>query len=219
MPEEKRMPAFIIRISYDIIAEETPNRDALNRVLTLAGLERYVGHPPPMDNSPSITPREYEKMIGIVWQVFDNIQAREIFRRTGERGFENLTRSGALAFAQFLRAFDGLGTKRERAAMALSRLTDELSRAMGYRHVFRREGEDFILEIYDCPYCAELLHRPSTNSDGHFCYAPAAFYEAAIDWASGDPHTVQEISCRVTTPGQDFCRFKIYWNVGLRKKV
>jgi hypothetical protein len=219
MPEEKRMPSFIIRISYDIIAEETPNTDALHRVLTMAGLARYVDHPPAMDNSPSITQREYEKMIGMVWQVFDDIQAREIFRRTGERGFEILTRSGALAFTQFLRAFDGLGTKRERAAMALSRLTDELSRAMGYRHVFRREDEDFMLEIHDCPYCVELLQRPKTIPEAHYCHAPTAFYEAAINWASGDPHTVQEISCRVNHPDQDFCRFKIYWNVGLKHKV
>ncbi|MDE3091416.1 MAG: hypothetical protein KGJ80_18775 [Chloroflexota bacterium] len=219
MPEEKRMPAFIFRISYDIIAEETPTREALNRVLELAGLQRYKDSPPPLDNSPSITQREYEKMIGVVWQVFDDVQARGIFRRTGVRGFEILTRSGALAFTQFLRAFDGLGTKRERAAMALSRLTDELSRAMGYRHVFRREGEDFIMDIHECPYCAELLHRPGVLPDAHFCHAPMAFYEAAINWASGDPHTVQEIACRVTTPNQDFCRFRIYWNVGLKRKV
>ncbi len=219
MSEDKRMPAFIFRISYDIIAEETPHRDALNRVLKLAGLDRYVDQPPPMDSSPSITQREYEKLIGVVWQVFDDIQAREIFRRTGVRGFENLTRSGTLAYTQFLRAFDGLGTKRERAAMALSRLTDELSRAMGYRHVFRREGEDFVLDIHDCPYCIELLHRPTATPDAHFCHAPTAFYEAAMSWASGDPHTVQEISCRVTNPSQDFCRFKVYWNVGLKKMV
>ena len=219
MAEEKRIPAFVVRISYDIIAEETPNAEALNRVLTLAGLDRYIDHPPPMDNTPAISQREFEKMIGMVWQVFDDIQAREIFRRTGERGFENLTRSGALAFTQFLRAFDGLGTKRERAAMALSRLTDELSRAMGYQHVFRREGEDFLLDIHQCPYCAELLHRPNATPIAHFCHVPTAFYEAAINWASGDPHTVQEISCRVTSPDQDYCRFKVFWNVGLKRKV
>lgn len=56
------MPAFIFRISYDIIAEETPHRDALNRVRVLAGLDRYVNQPPPLDSSPSITQHEFEKL-------------------------------------------------------------------------------------------------------------------------------------------------------------
>lgn len=219
MPEEKRMPSFIVRISYDIIAEETSSADTLHRVLTMADLARYIDHPPAMDNTPSITQREYEKMIGMVWQVFDDFQAREIFRRTGERGFQHLTHSGALTFTQFLRVFDGLDTKRDRAAITMSRLTDELSRAMGYRHVFRREGQDFILEIHDCPYCVELLQRRKTLPEANYCHAPTAFYEAAINWASGDPHTAREISCRVSNPGQDFCRFKIYWNIGLKRKV
>lgn len=215
---DKALPSYIIRIVYDIIAEETPNPEALKRIFELAGLGRYAIQPPPMDNSPSITLHEYEKIIGVVWHVFDEVQAREIFRRTAQRGFEILTRSRTLAYTQFLRAFDALGTKQERVALAISKLTNELSRALGNKHEFRREGEDFILDIYDCPYCAEILHHPPVVSDARYCHSAVAFYEAAVTWASGDRHTVQEIACRVTTK-ENYCRFKIFWNVGLRKKL
>ena len=74
-----------------------------------------------------------------MWQVFDNVQAREIFRRVAHSGFAHLTRSGVLAYSQFLRAFDALGTKRERVALMMNKLTTELTRALGNKHEFYRE--------------------------------------------------------------------------------
>jgi|GEM_PF-1078759 hypothetical protein len=219
MDPERRLPSYTIRISYDIIAEETPNPEALARLLQLAGLERYIAKPPPMDNSPSITMREYERLIGVVWQVFDPHQAREIFRRVAQSGFEHLNKSQVLAFAQFLRAFDAMGSKRERVAMAIGRLTAELSRSLGNKHELRREGEDFVLDIHDCPYCAELVRGKVTSPETRACHIPVAFYQAAFAWASGDTHTVQEISCRVSNPQQDYCRFKIFWNVALKGQM
>lgn len=215
MDGEKKIPAFVFRIAYDIIQEETTNPAALKRVLQLAGLERYADQPPPMDNSPAITRGEFEKIIGVVWQVFDDVQAREIFRRTGQRGFEHLAHSGVLSFTQFLRAFDALGSKTERVALAMRRLTDELSNALGNRHDFHRDGEDFILDIYDCPYCAEFARGATLTPEARVCHIPVAFYEAVVNWASGGKHTVREISCRAATL-QNYCRFKIFWNVGLR---
>ena len=38
-----------------------------------------------------------------------------------------------------------------------------------------------------------------------------------IAWASSSPHTVQEISCRVSNK-LDNRRFEVFWNVGLKKK-
>lgn len=219
MESNKQLPAYAIRISYDIIAEETPNPEALARVLQLAGLERYAAAPPPMDDSPSITMREYERLIGVVWQVFDPVQAREIFRRVGLRGFENLTKSDVLAFAQFLRAFDAIGTKRERVAITMGRLTAELSRSLGNKHELLRQGEDFVLDIHDCPYCAELVRGAVSAPETRACHIPVAFYQAAFAWASGGQHTVQEISCRVSNPQQDYCRFKIFWNVALKNPM
>lgn len=214
MSNEITIPAFVVRISYDIMKEETLNETSLNRVLELAGLARLVNHPPPMDDSPSITRREFEKMIGVVWQVFDEEQARVIFRRTGQRGFDHLMRSRVLTFAQFLHAFDALESKSERIALAMQRLTQELSRAMGNRHSFHRDGDDFVLDIYDCPYCSELTRGSNPISDVHFCYIPVSFYEAAANWASGEKNIVREIACHAST-GQDYCRFKIFWNIGL----
>lgn len=217
MNAEQPLPSYVIRICYDIIAEETPGRENLQRVLQLAGLERYASTPPPLDNTPALTMREYERLIGVVWQVFDNVQAREIFRRVAQRGFTNLTRSGVLAYGQFLRAFDALGGKHERVAMMMNRLTQELTRAMGNKHEFYRQGEDFILDIYDCPYCAEIVRGNIPAPYANVCHIPVAFYETAIVWASGAPHTVQEISCRVSNH-QDYCRFKIFWNVAVKLK-
>lgn len=218
MESDRKLPSYVIRICYDIIAEETANPDALGRVLQLAGLERFIDHIPPMSNTPSITVREYERLIGVVWQVFDPTQAREIFKQVAQLGFSNLTKSGVLAFVQFLRAFDAIGGKHERVAMVIGRLTSELSREMGYLHTFRRDGDDFILEIHDCPYCAELVRKNVKSPDQHACHIPVAFYQAAFAWASGSPHTVQETSCRVSS-GQDFCQFKIFWNIALKPKI
>ncbi len=218
MADEKKIPAFVVRIAYDIIVEETPNRAALNRVLELAGLKRFVDNPPPMDDSPSITRGEYERMLGVVWEVFDEVQARVIFRRTGQRGFEHLTRSGVLQFAQFLRAFDALTSKTERVALAMHRLTGELSKALGNRHDFHRDGEDFILDIYDCPYCVRAPRQAITSPDARLCYIPVAFYQAAVNWASGTKNTVREIACHSST-GQGFCRFKIFWGIGVNEPL
>jgi hypothetical protein len=218
MNQDRQLPAYVIRIAYDIIAEETPGRDNLRRVLELAGLERYAKAPPPLDNSPALAMREYEKLIGVVWQVFDDVQAREIFRRVAQRGFSNLTRSGVLAYAQLLRAFDALGTKRDRVVLMMNGLTNELARALGNQHKFYREGEDFILDIYDCPYCAEIVRSGMPPPHPNVCHIPVAFYETAIAWASGSPHTVQEISCRASNK-QDYCRFKIFWDVAFKKKM
>jgi predicted hydrocarbon binding protein len=213
----RQLPPYVIRICYDIIAEETANPEALARVLELAGLERYVAKPPTMNNTDGITTQEYEKLVGVVWQVFDPIQAREIFRRVAVRGFQNLTRSGVLAFAEFFRAFDAIGTKRERVALTMGRLTNELTHSLGNKHELRREGEDFILDIYDCPYCAEFVRGTLKPPETHVCHIPMVFYQTAFAWASGSPHTVQEISCRASSP-QDYCRFKIFWNIALKKQ-
>lgn len=217
MDSDQQLPSYVMRICYDIIAEETPSHANLQRVLELAGLERYAQYPPPLDNTPALTMREYEQLIGVVWQVFDNLQAREIFRRVAQRGFMNLTRSGVLAYSQFLRAFDALGTRHERVAMMMSRLTQELTRAMGNKHEFYRQGKDFILDIYDCPYCAEIVRGNIPAPYANVCHIPVVFYETAIAWASGTPHTVQEISCRVSNH-PDYCRFKIFWNVAVKLK-
>lgn len=218
MNEDHQLPAYVIRICYDIIAEETPGREHLRRILELAGLERFADAPPPLDNTPALTMREYEKLIGVVWQVFDPMQARDIFRRVAQSGFLHLTRSGVLAYSQFLRAFDALGTKRERVALMMSKMTAELTRSLGNKHEFYRQGEDFILDIYDCPYCAEFKRGTITAPAANVCHIPIAFYETAIAWASGSPHTVQEISCRVSN-NQDYCRFKIFWNIALKTKI
>jgi len=146
----------------------------------LAGLDRYADDPPPLDNTPALTMREYEKLIGVVWQVFDNVQARKIFRRVAHSGFTHLTRSGVLAYSQFLRAFDALGTKRERVALMMNKLTTELTRALGNKHEFYREGEDFVLDICDCPYCAELVRGDIPAPYANVCHIPVAFYETAI---------------------------------------
>ncbi|MCX7839771.1 MAG: hypothetical protein N2559_10035 [Anaerolineae bacterium] len=217
MNPDRQLPSYVIRICYDIIAEETPSHESLQRVLALAGLERYASSPPPLNDTPALTMREYERLIGVVWHVFDNVQAREIFRRVAQRGFTNLTRSGVLAYGQFLRAFDALGTKHERVAMMMNRLTQELTRALGNKHEFYRQGEDFILDIYDCPYCAEIVRGNIAAPYANVCHIPVAFYETAIAWASGAPHTVQEISCRVSNQ-QNYCRFKIFWNVAVKLK-
>ena len=215
MNPEHKLSSYVIRICYDIIAEETANQDALERVLQLAGLERFAKQIPPMSNAPAITMGEYEKLIGVVWQVFDPTQAREIFRRVAERGFSKIAHSGVLAFVQFLRAFDAIGGKHERVAMVMGRLTTELSNELGNLHSLRRDGEVFILEIHNCPYCAELVRKNVTSPDQRACHIPVAFYQAAFAWASGSPHTVQETSCRVSS-GQDYCQFKIFWNIALK---
>ena len=55
MEPEHQLPSYVIRICYDIIAEETANHAALERVLQLAGLERYGEYIPPLNNTPAIT--------------------------------------------------------------------------------------------------------------------------------------------------------------------
>ena len=74
----------------------------------------------------------------------------------------------------------------------------------------------FILDIYDCPYCSELTRSQPFTPEARLCHIPVAFYEAAVNWASGDKSTVREIACAAATH-QNYCRFKIFWNISVKE--
>ncbi len=58
-------------------------------------------------------------------------------------------------------------------------------------------------------YTTAHIARAARARQSRFCYIPVAFYQAAVNWASGTKNTIREIACHSTT-GQGFCRFKIF---------
>jgi len=209
MDDQPRLPAFILRIACDIIAEEV-GEEGRDIFLRRAGLERFIGNLPPKDSkAPVITLEEYQRAIATVTDVFDEDVARGIFMRAGRRAFEEVQKSEFWSFLSIPRAFASMDTK-DKTVVALRRLMKDLTDFMGGEHILKKVGDDFIIEMPDCPYCVGVTsHRP-------VCYIPAAFYESALQWISGRRHTVKEITCRAV--GDDMCRFRITWGVALRRE-
>lgn len=204
------LPAFVFRIAYDIVQEGLSKEDGVRRMLQRAGLERYVGNPPPISTEPAITLEEYQRLVYAIHDVFEEDVAKQILEDAGERAFQEFRDSYFLSFRSFLHAFEKGMDARQRTLLALKRLMTDLSDVMGYSHELTQVDDDLIIDMHDCPYCAQMAkraHRP-------ICYLPAAFYRAAVRWVTGEEHAVKEIACR--TLGDDSCRFRISWGIILR---
>ena len=206
--EEYRIPSLLLNILFTQV-EEMMGRRSLIMLLRRTGLSDYIDSELPMDDSPSITVEEYSCLLANIYEIFGARGSRPIFLRGGRIGAAEIRRQRPAQFAVAGTALKLLSANR-RMQLVLDRLAEQGEDLYGTPHHLLQEENAFIMEMPDCPYCAEITRRrvaqgkPVTRP---VCHIPAAVMAEMMEWAMGQKHLVEEVSCIAL--GDPACRFRI----------
>jgi predicted hydrocarbon binding protein len=206
--EEKRIPSLLLSILFNQV-DEMMGRRSLIMLLRQAGLAEYIDHEPPMDDTPSITVSQYAILLANIYEIFGARGARPIFLRGGRLGATEIRRQRPTQFAVAGTALKLLPAAR-RMQIVLDRLADQGEDLYGTPHHLHEEENAYIIEMPDCPYCAEITRRrvaegkPITKP---VCHIPVAAVTEMVEWAMGQKHLVEEVACIAV--GDPVCRFRV----------
>jgi hypothetical protein len=189
-------------------------RRSLIMLLRQAHLAEYIDAPPPTDETPSITVEEYSGLLSKVYDIFGARGARPIFLRGGRLGAAEIRRQRPAQFAVVGTALKLLPVAR-RMQIVLDKLVEQGEDLYGTPHLLEEEENAFIIEMPDCPYCAEIArsHAGEGGTAGKVpitqpvCYIPVAAVAEMMEWATGQTHLVEEVAC--IARGDPACRFRI----------
>ena len=149
MPEEKRLPSMVLRSACDIVTD-TMGANGLKLFLRKAGLERYIGNLPPMDESPSITVDEYKSVIYAVYDLLGDRGAKAGFLRAGRNAWHDLQKTRGALFTMAGAAFKFMPSDMKiRTIMDI--LVKELTGYYGSPHHLHEQSDAFLVEIESCP--------------------------------------------------------------------
>lgn len=206
--EEKRIPSLLLNILLAQI-DDMMGRRSLIMLLRQASLEEYVDSPPPMDETPSITVQEYSHLLARIYDIFGARGARPIFLRGGRLGAVEIRRQRPAQFAVAGTALKLLPAAR-RMKLVLERLGEQGEDLYGTPHHLHEEENAFVIEMPDCPYCAEIVRRRESRNSPVLkpvCHIPAAVVAEMMEWAMGQKHLVEEVECIAL--GAPACRFRV----------
>lgn len=206
--EENRIPSLLLNILFTQV-DDMMGRRSLIMLLRQAGLAEYIDHEPPMDDTPSITVAQYAVLLANIYEIFGARGARPIFLRGGRLGAAEIRRQRPTQFAVAGTALKLLPAAR-RMQIVLDRLGDQGEDLYGTPHHLREEENAYIIEMPDCPYCAEITRR--RLADGKpitrpVCHIPVAAVAEMVEWAMGQKHLVEEVACIAV--GDPVCRFRV----------
>jgi predicted hydrocarbon binding protein len=94
--------------------------------------------------------------------------------------------------------------------LVLERLAEQGEELFGTPHHPYEEEAAFVVEMENCPYCAEIARRGQAEGRAiarPVCHIPAAAIEEMMEWATGEKHLVEETACIAL--GEPTCRFRI----------
>jgi len=206
--EEKRIPSLLMSILITQV-EEMMGRRSLLTLLRQAELTDYADHLPPLDETPSITVAQYSSFLGLIYDIFGARGAKPIMQRGGRLGAAEIRRQRPTQFALAGTALKLLPAAK-RMQFILSRLAEQGQELYGTPHHLHDEGDAFVIEMPDCPYCSEIarnstvLNKPVTKP---VCYIPLAVIDEMVEWITGGKYLVEETECIAT--GAKACRFRI----------
>ncbi|MGD9049547.1 MAG: 4-vinyl reductase [Anaerolineae bacterium] len=206
--EERRIPSLLLNILFTQV-DEMMGRRSLIMLLRRAGLAAYIDNVPPMDDSPSITVEQYSVLLANIYDIFGARGARPIFLRGGRLGAAEIRRQRP---AQFAVASTALKLLREtrRMQVVLDRLAEQGEDLYGTPHHLYEEDNAFIVEMPDCPYCAEITRRHIDQNKAiakPVCHIPASVIAEMMEWATGQVHLVEEVACIAL--GDPACHFRV----------
>lgn len=206
--DEKRIPALILHIMFNQVDEMMGHR-SLVMLLRQASLEQYIDAPPPLDESPSITIPEYSRLLAHIYEIFGARGARPLFRRGGRMAATELRKHHPTRFAVAGTALKLLST-RKRMQIVLDQLCKEGEDIYGTPHRLEEKDDAFDLIMESCPYCAEIIKQVTATGRPIIrpvCHIPAAVIGEMMQWATGEPHSVEEVECMAL--GAPACRFRV----------
>ena len=151
--EEKRIPSMLLNILFAQV-DDMMGRRSLIMLLRQAGLSEYIDNVPPMDDTPSITVRQYSSVLASIYDIFGARGARPIFLRGGRLGAAELRRQRPTQFAVAGTALKLLPSTK-RMQIVLDKLADQGTEMYGATYHLHEEDEAFFLDIDGCVYCAE----------------------------------------------------------------
>jgi predicted hydrocarbon binding protein len=210
--EEKRIPSLLLSILFAEV-EERMGRRSLILLLRQTDLAEYIDAPPPVDETPSITVEQYSKLLAQLYDLFGAKGARPILLRGGRLGAAEIRRQRPAQFAVLGTALKLLPVAK-RMQIVLDKLAEQGEELYGTPHLLQEEENAFILEMPDCPHCAEIAR---SAGEGHLheknpitqpvCYIPVAAVAEMVEWATGQTHLVEEVAC--IARGDPACRLRI----------
>jgi predicted hydrocarbon binding protein len=206
--EEKRIPSLLLNILFAQVDEMMGHR-SLIMLLRQAGLTTYIDNIPPLDDSPSITVDEYSRLLANIYEIFGARGARPIFLRGGRIGATELRRQRPAQFAVSGMALKLLPTTK-RMQIVLDKLATQGEEMYGASHHLKEESDAFLLEIENCPYCAEIVRRQTAQNKPitkPVCHIPLSIIDEMMNWATDQPHLVEEVACMAR--GDAVCSFRI----------
>lgn len=206
--DEKRIPSLLLNILFAQV-EDMMGRRSLIMLLRQAGLAEYIDSVPPMDDTPCITVEQYSNLLANIYDIFGARGARPIFLRGGRLGATEMRRQRPAQFAVAGTALKLLPSGK-RMQLVLDRLAEQGEELYGTPHHLFEEENAFVVEMPDCPYCAEINRRHMAQSrpiTKPVCHIPGAVISEMMEWAMGQKHLVEEVSCIAL--GDPTCRFRI----------
>lgn len=206
--EERRIPSMLLNILLTQV-EEMTGRRSLRMLLRQASLSEYVDHVPPKDDSPSITIDQYSRLLANMYEIFGAQGVRPIFVRGGRLGAIEFRRLRSAQFAVAGTALRLLPAAR-RMQFMVERLAEQGEDLYGSPHHLHEEDQAYIIEMPDCPYCAEITRRSAAENRPiarPVCHIPVAAVSEMMEWTMGQKHMVEEVDCIAL--GAPACRFRI----------
>lgn len=206
--DEKRIPSLLLNILFTQV-EEMMGRRSLLMLLRQAGLSEYADNLPPMDESPSVTVGQYSNVLANIYDIFGARGARPIMLRGGRLGAAEIRRQRPAQFAVAGTALKLLPADR-RMRIVLERLAEQGEDLYGTPHHLHEEADAFVVEMPDCPYCAEITRRAAEANrpiGKPVCHIPLAVIEEMVEWVTGQKRLVEEVAC--IAMGDPACRFRV----------
>lgn len=206
--QEKHIPSLLLNVMFSQVTEQMGHR-SLTLLLRRAGLPQYIHRAPLLDATPAITVQEYSQLLADMYDMFGAQSAQFLFLQSGRLAADELRRQQPARVQVAGTALRLLPVSR-RMQIILDQLADLDEEMYGVAYHTLEESTAFYLEIEDCIYCAEIArrsHEQGQPAGKPVCHLPIGILAETIEWATGQRHLVEEISC--IAQGADSCRFRI----------
>jgi predicted hydrocarbon binding protein len=206
--QERRIPNLLLHVVFQQV-NDLMGAKSLTMLLRQSDLADYIANPPPSDEAPSILISEYSALLANIFELFGPRGSRAIFAQGGRQGGQELRRLHPARYSLAGAALKLL-PESKRMEMILRKVEEEGVELYGNPHHLREEDEAFVMEIHECPYCAEIARRARAGTlavSQPCCHIATAVYREMIEWGTGSPHATKETACIAT--GDPACVFRI----------
>jgi len=197
--EERLVPFVVVSVLVDEV-RAVLGRRGLIALLRRAGLEMYVDAPPPSAHVQPVPLAHWTRLVAEVHVAFDPLAAHDLLWRAGQAAARALRRPAPARVAGT--ALRLLPADR-RLRLAVERLAAQGEEVYGTPHQVQEEASALFVTLRECPHCAGIARRMSRP----VCHTASAWIADSVEWAMGEKHLVEEVSCLAA--GGTECRFRV----------